>query len=245
MNLKSSIPAYIQIKNDIIKKIRTATWAENQKIPSEQKLMELYSVGRGTIRDAMKLIIDEGYVYIKKGVGTFVTQNEVGVSLEPFVSLTYFIKMRGLRIRSKILEQKEFTVTKECSEKTGLKLGSRALLIKRLRILEGRPLAIEEFHFSEEAMNDFQGYDFTEPISHFMFEVKKIKVNKMDMSFLILPITKPVETILLLDENTNMIKSSRSVYTEPDGKLYYYLNFYCAETLAYIGTEKFIYQTLD
>jgi len=136
MNIKPSLPAYVQIKNDIIKKIRTGVWQKNTKIPSELKLMEIYSVGRGTIREAMKLIIDEGYVYIKKGIGTFVSHEDVSVSLEPFVSLTYFIKMRGLKIKSRILEQKNITVNELVHQQTGLPLNSSALFVKRLRILE-------------------------------------------------------------------------------------------------------------
>lgn len=239
MNLKPSLPVYVQIKDDIIKKIRTGVWEKNTKIPSELKLMEIYEVGRGTIREAMKLIIDEGYVYIKKGVGTFVAQNEVSVSLEPFVSLTYFIKMRGLKIESKILDKEVFTVDKDCHDKTGLPIGSRTLLIRRLRILEGKPLAIEEFHFSEDAQKDFEGFDFEQPISHYMFDVKKISVKKMNMDFLILPVSQEINKHLQLTDE-NMIKSSRTVFTEEGSKLYYHLNFFCAEKLAHLNTEKFI-----
>lgn len=240
MNIEPSKPAYIQIKNNIIKKIRTGTWKEDQKIPSELKLMEIYNVGRGTIRDAMKLIVDEGYVYIKKGVGTFVSQNEVGVSLEPFISLTYFIKMRGLKIESRIMEQREFIVDEECSKETGLILGTRALQVTRLRILEGKPLAIEMFRFSEAALEIFSDYDFTQAISHYMFDVKKIGVSRMNMDFVIQPSTKYITKTLKLEPDERMIKSIRTVFSEPNNDLFYYLTFYCAEKLSYIGTEKFI-----
>ena len=240
MNIEPNKPAYIQVKNAIVKKIRTGTWKKDQKIPSELKLMETYNVGRGTIRDAMKLIVDEGYVYIKKGVGTFVSQNEVGVSLEPFISLTYFIKMRGLKIESRILEQREFIVDEDCAKETGLILGTKALLVSRLRILEGKPLAIEIFRFSETALEIFEDYDFTQAISHYMFDVKKIAVSKMNMDFIIQPSTKYVTKTLKLEPEERMIKSSRAVFAEPNNDIYYYLTFYCAEKLSYIGTEKFI-----
>lgn len=68
MQYNPSIPVYIQIKDDIIKKIREGMWKENEKIPSEVKFMEEYGAGRGTVREAIRLIIDEGYLYIKKRV---------------------------------------------------------------------------------------------------------------------------------------------------------------------------------
>jgi len=89
-------------------------------------------------------------------------------------------------------------------------------------------------------MKDFDRYDFTEPISHYMFDVKKISVKKMNMDFLILPVSKEMNQLLEIEEGTNMIKSSRTVYTDEDNKLYYHLNFYCAEKLAHLNTEKFI-----
>lgn len=240
MNYKPSIPAYIQIKEDIINKIRTGVWEKNTKIPSELNLMEIYSVGRGTIRESIKQIVDEGYVYIKKGVGTFVSQDEIGVTFEPFVSLTYFIKMRGLQITTKILEQKEFIVDEDYSAKTGLEVGSKTLFVKRLRILEGKPLAIEEFSFSEASLDTFEGFDFQEPISHYMFDLKKIAVNKMEMDFNVTELSEEVGQILELKPKTRMIKSSRRVFTEPNNDIFYYLEFYCGEKLQHLGTEKFI-----
>lgn len=240
MNFKPSIPAYIQIKNDIIEKIRNGIWEENQKIPSELKMMDNYKVGRGTIRDAMKLIVDEGYVYIKKGVGTFVSQNEVGISLEPFVSLTYFIKMRGLEIKTEILEQYEFVVDEECSSITGLEIGSKAMYVKRLRILEGYPLAIEEFQFSMIGSETFKDYNFKEAISQFMFDEKKIAVSKMNMDFEMLKPSKEIGDLLRLKDDTRMIKSTRKVFVEPNNEIFYFLTFYCGEKSRHMGTDKFI-----
>lgn len=240
MDLNPHLPAYIQVKNSIVDNVRKGVWKKNEKIPSEQKLMEMYNVGRGTIREAIKLVQEEGYVYIKKGVGTFVSQEEVSVSLEPFVSLTYFIKMRGLKIDSKILNEEIFIVDDETHQRTGLPTGSEALYLKRLRILEGKPLAIEEFTFSTQAIRDFEGFDFKNPISHYMFDVKKVSIKKMNMDFLILPVTRDIRDTLSLGKDVNMIKSSRTVFTGEGENLYYHLSFYCAEKLAHLNPEKFI-----
>lgn len=239
MEYKSVIPAYIQIKDDIIDKIRDGIWEENQKIPSEQKLMEYYNVGRGTVRGAIKLVVDEGYVYIKKGIGTFVTQKDVGIAVEPFVSLTYFIKMRGLQITTTVLEQKEIIVDCELEKVTGLVAGSKVQFVKRLRILEGTPIGIEEFYFSEYANKYMKGYDFTNPISHYLFEEKKICVNHMEMAFDILEAKGEYKELLKLNDK-NMIKTTRRVHTSPSNEILYYLEFYCGEKLSHIGRDNFL-----
>ena len=96
------------------------------------------------------------------------------------------------------------------------------------------------FRFSETALEIFKDYDFTQPISHYMFDVKKIGVQKMNMDFLIEPATSNITKLLQLKPEEKMIKSSRTVFTQPNDDLFYYLTFYCAEKLSYIGTEKFI-----
>ncbi len=240
MKLKKPMPAYVQIKDDIVKRIRSHEWEIDEKLPSELQLMEYYDVGRGTVRDAMKLVIEDGYARIKKGVGTFVAQHSVGISLEPFVSLTYFIQMRGLTITSKILETKTLEVGEELSKRTGLPVGSSCLFMKRLRILEGDPFAVEEFYFTKEAQEMFEGYDFTKPISNFMFEENDVSVSKMNMDFNILPVEKELAELLEIPMNQRMVLSSRQVFVEPDNKIYYYLDFYAGAEKGLLGKNQFM-----
>lgn len=240
MEYKPSIPAYIQIKDDIIEKIRSGKWEENQKISSEQELIADYNVGRGTVRDAIKLVIDEGYLHIKKGVGTFVSQKDVGLSIEPFVSLTYFIKMRGLQLVTNVLEKEAMKVSDEIADLTGLELDSKCLYVKRVRVLEGKPIGIEEFYFAEQSFEYLSDYDFTQGISHYLFEENRIEVGKMSMDFEVLKITDDVQSVLKLKEKSKMIKSSRTVRVNPGNKILYFLEFYCGEKLSRIGLNGFV-----
>lgn len=240
MQYKQGLPVYIQIKDDLIKKIQEGKWQENQKIPSEQQLITEYNVGRGTVREALKMVIDEGYLFIKKGIGTFVSQKDVGLTIEPFVSLTYFIKMRGLKLVTSVLEERRLEIDEALEKKTGLALHSKCLYVKRVRILEDSPIAIEEFYFSEKVYSYLENYDFTQGISHYLFEDKKIEVGKMSMDFEVVSQTEEVKNILDLDPQSKMIKSNRIVRMNPDNELLYYLEFYCGENLSRIGLNGFV-----
>jgi len=56
------------IKNDIV----AGKWNEGDRMPSEFELMDLYSVGRSTIREAIKSLADTGVLRVQQGSGTFV-----------------------------------------------------------------------------------------------------------------------------------------------------------------------------
>lgn len=56
--------------------------SSGDKLPSEGELMESLNVGRGTIREAIKILASRHVVEIRRGIGTFVCDN-MGVSEDP------------------------------------------------------------------------------------------------------------------------------------------------------------------
>jgi len=66
---KLSDKVIIAIKNDIA----GGRLKKGQKIPAEPELMELYQVGRSTIREAIKTLAISGILKVQQGSGTFVT----------------------------------------------------------------------------------------------------------------------------------------------------------------------------
>lgn len=55
-------------------------WAMGDRLPNESMLAELLSVSRGTIREAMRVLVTQGYLETRQGSGTYVcsTSDPVG-----------------------------------------------------------------------------------------------------------------------------------------------------------------------
>ena len=66
----------------IVDYIMNGTVKKGERLPSEGELMEMLGVGRGTIREAIKILASLHVVEIRRGVGTFVCEN-MGVSEDP------------------------------------------------------------------------------------------------------------------------------------------------------------------
>lgn len=58
----SPIPLYFQLKEDMIKKINNEEYKVNESLPSETQLMTMYGVSRTTVRQAIDLLVNEGYL---------------------------------------------------------------------------------------------------------------------------------------------------------------------------------------
>ncbi|MFX3660772.1 MAG: trehalose operon repressor [Ectobacillus sp.] len=63
---------YLLIYNEFVEKIQSGQMKPNTKLPSEHELVEQYGTSRETIRKALNLLSQNGYIQKVKGKGSFV-----------------------------------------------------------------------------------------------------------------------------------------------------------------------------
>src|ERR1043165_1451387 len=71
-NGKAAEPKYIQVANIIRQNILDGTWREGDAIPPEKILCSRFNIARGTMRQALQLLENEGYLVREQGRGTFI-----------------------------------------------------------------------------------------------------------------------------------------------------------------------------
>jgi len=110
------------------------------KLPSEFVLAERLGVSRSTIREAMKLLEQDGVVEVRRGTGSFVS---VEAQLEPerpitqFESITSMMRALGLETTTVVLEVKLRRATASERVALGLRAGTNVVETRRLREHEG------------------------------------------------------------------------------------------------------------
>lgn len=141
------IPLYIQLKEDLISKIKNGVWDVNSQIPTEKELMGEYSVGRATVREAISLLVNEGYLLKKQGIGTFVAKDKPSLGFEPLISLAFALKAKGLNQKNIIEANQIITPDKKLLEKLNWEENAPCFYLKRIRYAESTPVAIENSYF--------------------------------------------------------------------------------------------------
>ena len=63
-----------KIKEDMLELIKKGAWAEGERIPVENALVEKYKVSRTTVRKALKALEDEGVIAARQGAGRIVVK---------------------------------------------------------------------------------------------------------------------------------------------------------------------------
>jgi len=100
---KTKIPLYYQIYDYFKNKIRTEELKEGEGLPPERDLAKIFEVSRETIRQALKKLEEENYIYRIHGNGTFVSNKIIQQDLTNFYSFYEETVKTGKIPSSKVL----------------------------------------------------------------------------------------------------------------------------------------------
>ncbi|MEX6120421.1 GntR family transcriptional regulator [Providencia hangzhouensis] len=140
---KNYILKYQEIYLDIKNKIDQQEWREEDVIPTERELAEIYETSRTTIRKTIELLKQDGYLFSQHGRGTFVLPEKSRLSKRSLHSFTDDISSRGGTPSQEILEIGFVPLSNTIRQNLQLSLHERTIFrIKRIRFSETTPMGI-------------------------------------------------------------------------------------------------------
>ena len=76
-DLSKSLPIYIRITEGVKDAILSGKLQEEEQIPSTTQLSKEYNINIATVNKAINLLVDEGFIYKKRGIGMFVKKGAI------------------------------------------------------------------------------------------------------------------------------------------------------------------------
>ena len=99
---------YLDIKKDLLDKILSGVYQQGSIIPNEYELAEIYNVSRPTIRKAVQILVDEGYLEKRKKRGTIVCDPTIRQEFAQVIqTFDQEVKEKGLTPSTKVLTFKK------------------------------------------------------------------------------------------------------------------------------------------
>lgn len=148
---KAPVALYYQLKEILIDKIKSNEWSIGSKIPTERELCEMYKVSRTTVRQALNELENTGYLNRKQGKGTFVIAPKMEQRLSYFYSFSEEIRKMGYTPGTRILDFNIVGADKNIAYQLNVSEGTKVYSIKRLRLANGEPFALETSYIPYEA----------------------------------------------------------------------------------------------
>ena len=149
----SIIPLYQQLSDEIKEQILLGKLKAGDRLMTEAELSQQYEVSRITVRKAIELLVDEGYVLRKQGIGTFIAEKKLRrvVDSENLVrSFSETSRMSGQEPSSELLSVE--WILPDASIQHHLHIGEdeKVLKIVRLRKIDGVPVMVETYHYPQK-----------------------------------------------------------------------------------------------
>lgn len=144
----SSVPLYQQIADDLRKAIGNDAYHVGGKIPTEPELSKLYGVSRITVRKAVEVLVEQGFLVKCQGKGTFVRKAQPALMVcdDRSVEVSGFTsscKANGLTPGAHVLRCERLPVPEDEFEFFGDDGVEGLLAIDRIRTADGEPIMIE------------------------------------------------------------------------------------------------------
>ena len=137
------LPRYYQLREIIREMVRSGTWSPGEPIPSERELSERYGISRMTVRQSVSELVKEGLLYREQGRGTFVGRPKISQQLLRLTSFSEDIGGRQQRPGARVLEAAMWPADEMVAERLRMKPGQPVFHLRRLRLADSEPLALE------------------------------------------------------------------------------------------------------
>lgn len=178
------IPLYRQIIEDMKKKINSGILREDDYLPSEFKLMEEYGVSRTTVRQAIEILVREGYLRIKRGIGTIITKPKKNYyNLSKLESFNEVPLKEGIVGISKLIN---FSVIKPNARLADIfgENEKEFYKLENLRYIDKAPVEFIKTYIPKSVAPDLEKFDFSKnDLYKILFEYYGIKVYYLEKKF--------------------------------------------------------------
>lgn len=130
-----------RVRDELMRQIQDGSFTTGAKLPAEPELSLAHGVSRATIREAVRGLVEAGYLSRVHGSGTYVAfRPTLRHTLERNLSYTRLIEQAGLVPGRRLLGVESSRAGDEEAERLGLGRGERVTRVERVRSADDRPV---------------------------------------------------------------------------------------------------------
>lgn len=172
------VPVYVKIRETLRDEIVRGVLKRGERLPPEHELAGKFSVSRMTVRESIEDLVDEGLLYRRHGVGTFVGFPHLQRDHTRLTSFFDKAAEEGVDVRAELLGVEVVTSKAIVARALDLPPGSRVIRVRTLRYANNVPITVHEAYlpqklFAEIVSENLEQEHLWTLIERFGYKVKR------------------------------------------------------------------------
>lgn len=151
-------PKYEQVYSELKARVQQ-TMQPHEALPGERELGQAFDVSRVTVRRALMRLADDGLVYRIQGSGTYVSETGMVSKSLHLASFSDDMRERGLTPSAVVLGVETVAAEVDVAGDLRIPPGSAVVHLRRLRLANQVPMALEEVHIPEHLVPGLEHED--------------------------------------------------------------------------------------
>ncbi|MGY3717408.1 GntR family transcriptional regulator [Sutcliffiella cohnii] len=224
---------YLLVVDKLKQDIENNVYREKEKLPSEFELSRQLGVSRATLREALRVLEEEGFVIRRHGVGTFVSPRPVFSSgIEQLNSVTDMIIDAGMQPGTIHISSTIQNPTDDDNEKFNGLEGEQVHYFERVRTANGQPVVYCIDKIPTNIVENYQ-YNKNESLLHLLENEAGRYISYAVAQIEPLGFHEKVSPILECEPETALLVLKQMHYDQNDEPVLYSLNYFRADQFSF------------
>lgn len=206
------IPVYVKIRETLRDEITNGPLKRGERLPPEHELATKFSVSRMTIRESLEDLVDEGLLYRRHGVGTFVAFPHLQRDHTRLTSFFDKAEEEGVQVRAELLGLEVMTARAVVARALDLPPGSRVIRIKTLRYANNVPITVHEAYVPQKLFANIVNEDLEHEHLWSLIEKCGYKVKRAVQRLEARDADKELAAVMKIREGSPILFKERTVY---------------------------------
>ncbi|MCF8381915.1 MAG: GntR family transcriptional regulator [Bacteroidales bacterium] len=214
MDSKKSIPQYSKVYETLRKHIEQGEYADGDILPSENELCAIHEVARPTVRKALDILTNDGYIKKRQGLGSVVQSKPKGIGILSLSGTTTAVGQQNLITKVIVKPTVQPWPSEFIFKLSEIEKESGCIYFERLRLINNEPIFYDISYlpnlnlprFTSKNLNNNSLFDT-------LRENYQIKVTGGEQKIKAILPDKLIQKQLEVDKNTPVVNLQRKIET--------------------------------
>ncbi len=216
LNKAVPIPLYFQLKELILSEIKNGNYKDEDMIPTENEISDMFQISRTTVRQAVTELVQEGWLYRIKSKGTFVTHPKINQDfLKKLESFQDQMRRLGMEPRTELLKLETVKADAQVAKALQIAEGEDVIYLYRRRFGNDEPLVtiqtylpakrcsfVMKHDLEKEALYEILAKNDGTKIYRISRTIEAVEANAEDERLIGISVGKPIQYFVSIGYST-------------------------------------------